>query len=364
MIAGLRRMPRFVLLGVEIRMRQQNLMVLSGLTLVLAGCPNGGDVPLEDVPEALAPAYCDLLDRCGNPFVSQVIGGADCVTGIIPTLEDSLGRAQGAIANGTVVYHGELVDECVRTIESSGCGVEALTNGCSDVFEGTVALGGDCGWSEECVDGYCSMSDGLCPGTCAATVAAGAACSEGAACPAGFGCNGGNCVALATEGQACGGDNLGCAGIDLNCVGEGADGICRTWDSLLSGAVGAPCSLSTSDFCDPGLACVFEGVTGGAATFICAARVARGAACSVGFPNPCQDDQFCEVVEGTMGTCADLPSVGEDCTGTCRGNLRCVAYEDESRVCVEGGRLGTACTVDDECVSRSCQDGTCANPGC
>lgn len=347
-------------------MQQQKLMVLSGLTLVLAGCPNGGDVALEDVPEALAPAYCDLLDRCGNPFVAQLIGGADCLTGILPVLEDSFaGRAQGSIASGTVIYHGELVNDCVTSFEGSGCGVEALEAGCSDVFEGTVALGGNCGWDEECVDGYCSMTDGTCPGTCAARVAAGATCADNAACPAGFGCSGGNCVALATEGQACGGSGVGCAGIDLNCTeGGSGGGICRTWASLLSGAVGESCSLSTGDYCDPDLACVFAGVVEGMATFTCAARVARGAACSVGFPNPCPDDQSCSVVEGTMGTCTDLPSAGEDCTGTCRGTLRCVSYEDESRVCVEAGRLGAVCTVGQECVSGNCRDGTCAASGC
>jgi hypothetical protein len=348
-------------------MRQQQLMVLSALASILAGCPNGGDVALEDVPEVLAPAYCDLLDRCGNPFVAQFLGGGgDCATGIIPTLEDSfVGRAEGAIASGTVVYHGELVDACVSALEGTGCGVEALEDGCSDVFEGTVALGGDCGWTEECVDGYCSMTDGTCPGTCAARVSAGAACTDGAACPAGFTCNEGNCVALATEGQACGGPNVGCSGIDLNCVGDGPEGgICQRWSDILSGAVGEPCSLATGDYCDPDLACVFDSVVGGMATFVCAERVARGAACAVGFPNPCPDDQFCSVVEGAMGTCTDLPVAGEDCTGTCRGNLRCVSYEDESRTCVDPRRLGNACTVDEECVSNTCSDGVCANPGC
>lgn len=347
-------------------MRQPKLMVVSSLVLFLAGCPNGGDVALEDVPEVLAPAYCGLLDRCGNPFVAQFLGGSDCVSGIIPTLEDTfVGRAQGAIANGTVIYHGELVENCVSALEGTGCGTEALEDGCTDVFEGTVALGGDCGWDEECIEGYCSMTDGTCPGTCAARVAAGAACSEAAACPAGFTCSGGNCVALAREGEACGEAGVGCAGIDLSCVSAGAGGgnICQSWDDILSGAVGEPCSLASSDYCDPGLACVFDGIVDGMAAFVCAERVGRGEACAVGVPNPCPDDQFCDA-DGAMGTCTDLPTVGEDCTGTCQSGLRCVTYEDESRTCVEPRRLGTACMVSNECVSGRCEDGVCANPGC
>ncbi len=342
-------------------MRKQ-LVVSFGLVSVLAGCPNGDGVALQDVPEVLAPAYCDLLDRCGNPFVVQFLaGGGDCVTGIIPTLEDSfVGRAEGAVARGTVIYHGEEVDGCVATLEGAGCSAEALEDGCTDVFEGTVALGGDCGWDEECVDGYCSMSDGMCPGTCAVRVSAGASCAESAVCPAGFTCNGGNCVELAGEGDACGGTGVGCAGLDLNCT----DGVCQTWDNILSGAVGEPCSLATGDYCDPELACVFTGVAGGMATFECAARVGRGEACAVGFPNPCPDDQFCDTGAGTMGTCTDLPVAGEACTGQCQSGLRCVSYADDSQSCVAPRRLGEACTENQECVSSTCRDGVCGNPGC
>lgn len=352
-------------------MRQQQWMVISarvvsGLVSFVAGCSNGAEVALEDVPEALAPAYCGLLDCCGNPFTAQFLGGSgDCVTGIIPTLEDTfVARAQGPIASGTVIYHGELVSDCVGALEATGCGVETLEDGCSDVFEGTVALGGDCGWEEECADGYCSMSDGTCPGACAARVAAGAACLEAAACPVGFACDGGHCVALAREGEACS-VSVACAGLDLSCVspsGAGA-GTCQSWDDLFAGAIGEPCSLASSDYCDPELSCVFDGVAGGTPSFVCAARVGRGEACAVGVPNPCPDEQFCDA-EGTMGTCTNLPVAGEACTGICQGSLHCVSHEDDTRTCVEPRGLNEACTLDDECVSRSCQDGVCANPGC
>ncbi len=342
------------------------------LSLALAGCPGGGGtVPLEDVPTRLAPSYCALLDRCANPFVGPYLfGSGSCEDGIEPLIEDSfLGRASQAVRDGTVVYHGDRVDGCLTALDSAGCSLDTVVaTACTDIFEGTVAAGGACAWDEECVSGYCSDTDGMCPGTCASFIGAGGSCmAEG--CAPGLTCANGTCSAVSVAGGACeGAAGLSCSGIDLTCVGsEGeAPGTCRSWTEVLNGDVGDSCTIA-DDLCDEGLSCVFAGVEGGMARFECAAGVASGAACSQGFPDPCPDAQYCMMgAMPGMGTCTALPTAGQMCaSGQCAPGLRCVVPEGSANgTCTSAARLGQPCQGNAGCLSSVCEDGVCATPGC
>jgi hypothetical protein len=340
--------------------------------LSLAACDNGGGVvPIEQLPARIAPSYCALFDRCENPFITQYLflGGA-CEDSIEPLLEDSfIGRATEAIRAGTVVYHGELVSSCLAALDASGCSVDSLGGStCTEIFTGTVSAGGDCNWDEECVAGYCSTSDGMCPGTCAARIAEGGTCN-GAGCEPGLSCVSGTCQRPATAGQPCeGAGEPPCSGIDLTCVGSSSEtaGTCTAWSDVLSGGVGAPCNVP-DDLCDEGLSCVFAGVVMGMASFECAMPVAADAACSLGYPDPCPDHQYC-MMGGTpgMGTCTPLPTAGQPCaSGQCAVGLRCSSTDGGmGGVCVVPARLGQPCTGDGGCVSGSCEDGVCSTPGC
>lgn len=342
------------------------------LGALLAGCPgNGGSVALEDIPTRLAPTYCNLFERCQNPFAAQFLfAGGTCEAAIEPLLADTVvAQAQASVAAGTVVYRPELVDSCLAAIDAAGCDVNALSaNDCTDVFEGTVPAGGDCTWDEECQDDYCSTEGATCPGTCANRGAAGATCTEDRGCQAGLSCANGLCAAPSPEGGACeGAAMLDCAGIDLTCVGsEGMTaGTCRRWSTILSGAVGSSCSIP-DDLCDDGLSCVFARIEGTTPVFECQAAVAAGAECGLGVPDQCPDDQYCMMGGGTpgRGTCTSLPDAGEPCTssGQCAPGLRCSG--GSTPTCVTPARLGAACTTDNQCVSNSCQAGACAAPEC
>ncbi|MBN8615052.1 MAG: hypothetical protein J0L92_30930 [Deltaproteobacteria bacterium] len=332
--------------------------------LAIAGCPNGGgDIALEDVPAPLAPTYCALFDRCGNPFVDAAIfAGRPCEDAIEPILEDALlGQAAEAVREGTVVYHGERVDDCIAALDAVGCTISDLgASACTDVFEGTVAAGGDCAWDEECVVGYCSTADGMCPGTCAARIPEGSACPSGQGCEIGTSCATGTCRAVSNAGGPCAGpEGRSCSGLDLTCVGATAmtPGTCRPF--MNDGEVGDACSIA-DDLCREGLSCIFAGVEGGMARFECAEAVAAGAACSRGYPDQCPDDQFCDT-----DVCRPLPTEGQPCTAECLPGLRCVVATGASMgECTAPARLGEPCEGNQGCVSSRCEDGVCATAGC
>jgi hypothetical protein len=78
---------------------------------------------------------------------------------------------------------------------------------CGDILEGLVATDGDCSFSAECADGYCSAMDNVCH----AFVATGDACFRDYQCVSGESCIGGACAALSGDGGDCDGGGGGIA---------------------------------------------------------------------------------------------------------------------------------------------------------
>ena len=349
------------------------------VAISLAGCPSDpvvpSTVPVGDVPGYLTPAVCATYAMC-NPLVGAIYGTpADCAAQLGARLEDSeLGALEDAIAEGTIAYHGDRVDDCVAAIEALGCELANPLDVCEGIFEGLVPDGGACERSEECSDAsYCAITTG-CPGTCQARVASGGSCTDSAACVAGLSCTGGTCSAPAGAGAACNGTTgVSCTNLGLTCVGDdgGTAGVCTTWTSLLAGALGEVCDPQMEDFCDADLSCGFDGLDGTTPRFRCIARVAAGAACTIAVPDMCPDGQFCEGVSitsfDTEGTCAPLPTAGAPCTPAipfprCAGGLVCIGVSATSPgTCEPLSRLGASCASDQTCASGYCSGGTCVD---
>lgn len=353
---------------------------LSALALALSGCPSDPavpeNVPLADLATTITPTVCDIYTECGGYVVELLFGaGVTCDSTLTARFDDGeLPHYEAAVAAGTIIYHGDLVDDCVAQLNAAGCSFGNPFEVCEAIFEGTVADGGACELSEECAgDAYCAIA-GACPGTCQARVASGATCTSDAACTGGLDCVGGTCRAPAGAGAACEGTTgVTCSGVGLTCIGsEGTTaGVCTDWDDVFMGALGEVCDAPNQDLCDEGLSCAFEGVGAGGPTFRCVARVAAGAECTIALPDECPADQYCagtDIASGdTMGTCSPLPTAGAACTPAlpiprCANGFFCSADGAGAATCEALGRNGASCTRDGTCASGACVGGTCA-PG-
>ncbi len=341
--------------------RISRVVGLIGLATSLAACPpsSGGDVSLDQLPNAMTSPYCDFLTRCAGGAAALEAGLGGPCSEVVPLLvEDSIvARVRDGIERGTIIYHGDRVRACFDALQGADCtALSQQPAGCQDMFEGTVSVGGACVWSEECDGGYCEASS-ACPGTCRAFVAEGGDCSD-ARCDVGLECVSGRCERLSREGEACGGDRgVSCAG-GLTCEGSTptTEGTCR---APRRPDLGESCGAGA--FCREGLSCTY--MAGGT---VCVGPSERDGACALGFPDPCPSGQTCRY-SGDSGTCVTPPGVGDACGrgNRCRNGLWCDApSEDASGTCRERGRLGASCSSDSGCYSGACTASACAVPRC
>src|SRR5204863_1355185 len=173
------------------------------------------------------------------------------------------------IASGKVRYDAAMAGACIDLIDQvygAACSRAALaavpnrdSNVCDQVFTGTVALGGACFFSEECVkggacvvtDANCARTLQCCAGTCVAgspTVPVGGSCVSGVNCAGDSYCDtsvsgaAGTCtLPTAGEGATCSG-TIPCKA-PLFCDTDAATGLqtCRR-----PAATGAACSTALS----------------------------------------------------------------------------------------------------------------------
>lgn len=349
-----------------------------GLSLIALGACNGSDGPsapaLEEVGPLYADALCAPLTECLGPFTSFFLGGEDCSTQFALSFEDSvLPEAQASIDAGRTVYHGEKVQNCLDALETRGCDNlgDMTPAACDEVFEGTVAAGGDCAADIECVgDAFCGSDGASCPGTCIARVAAGEDCMDDDDCSGALVCHNNTCTTAPGNGEACEGtDGMDCRA-GYACIGsnDAEPGTCKAIATIASRAEGETCDLETATLCTAGLACVIDSVEMGQPQFVCRAIATAGQPCKVGLPSSCEAGHYCDADTMNMefeGNCVASPSAGQPCREVGFDQLACA----EGLVCLNGQctarkRLGATCSTDDECYSGACVVGRCETDIC
>jgi hypothetical protein len=218
-------------------------------TAVAAGCGSddkdpetsgGKEIPLSELHTAYGSELCARLFRCCDAAeLASVFSSLDpppttraaCEAAEAPFILELLEGPKAAVEAGRLVYHPDRAAACYEKLGAVTCAefrgevdqpppIEA----CQTIFEGKVALGGECAANAECAG-----ADALCNGG-----------GTGAADPVG------TCVKKPVEGEAC---------IKFTCA-EGF--VCQTDTCHKLKAEGEPCDgghQCASDFCDESDVC-------------------------------------------------------------------------------------------------------------
>lgn len=346
--------------------------------VTLSACSSSADSPngpaLEDVGPLYAEALCTPLNQCLGPFADLFLGGEDCATNFGLSFEDSvLPEAQASIEAGRTIYHSEKVNGCLEALETRGCDSlgDMAPQACEDVFEGTVAAGGDCATDIECAgDAFCGFEGAACPGTCTTRSLEDGDCNDDDDCSGALVCHNNSCTVAPGDGDACEGtDGMDCRA-GYVCIGSNdtASGTCKAVASLASRAEGESCDFDTPTLCMAGLSCVADSVDNGQPQFVCRAIASAGQACKVGLPSPCEAGYYCDADTDNMeftGNCVASPTAGEPCQDigfdqtACAAGLVCLNGE-----CTARKRLDATCSSDAECYSGACVVGKCKTDIC
>jgi hypothetical protein len=309
--------------------RACTLALIVGLT----GCGGGGGGGLapEDLGEAMADAFCTRLVRCG-----LVASTAACEALLDVDNEELL----AAIEAGTIDYDGVAARECLDAFAAASCdqsseSVRVEPPACAEAIRGTVADGGVCHASAECISQDCTVPDcgmACCAGTCATTTpdaaiggsCATASCVDGAYCDAAMVCR----ALLAANATCTGNDECG---YGLYCEQTGPSGVCRDAPNRGDACPTGDCA-DLGDRCDQ-------------ATMICVALSAAGGPCGTS-GGGCQFGLVCDAA--TM-SCASPPAIGQPCQFQCADGAYC-----DAGTCAAVKPDGQMCVGDDECVSDYC----------
>lgn len=320
----------------------------------------GSPSDLVDAEQRLEAAFCQYEARCGIIGASEEASCEASAKAGVTNLHVSsfsgwisYSTYEGEVASGRATVDLSVANACITQVANAACGT-ALTvaEQCLTAFKGTVADGGACSSSMDCVTGLCIPPNAqTCTGTCQMGVAAGSYCADFTdACAAGDYCstNTQTCDAPAAAGAAC-----EWQGSIATCVaGYYCDPFKKT--CLVLGAAGAMCL--SDDQCQAGLRC--------SAMAKCTAPVADGAACQ--YNEDCRVGSSCVGVSASaMGTCAAAAAqAGAPCPQTgCGAGLYC----DAASVCRAQIDQGGSCTRADACKdglacigASSTQPGSCA----
>jgi hypothetical protein len=187
--------------------------------LLGSGCKDGGSgagIPASGLATEYAATFCHKLFTCCDAaeLASNsvtMVDEATCRSMVAPPIDADVASDQTSVNAGRATYHGDRARTCMDKLIALPCEQWGADNElrripeCFHVYEGTVAPGGTCNRSVECIDGHCDLVAG--------------------------------CVADGKAGEAC--DIGSCAG-ELVCITAGAT-------SFTCGSVqadGAPCDYS------------------------------------------------------------------------------------------------------------------------
>lgn len=311
-------------------MRSLSLVGLAGaLTLVAGACGDSLKDALKDALDEYSRAVCEAEVAC-NSFPD-----VDTCLATIPIDKDFLDGLAIDVRNGIADLDRDRFDDCLGLIEdSSSCQVSpsasaAARRTCGDrnptFFTGTVALGDSCTEDVQCAgDAFCfvrACPDECCLGTCSARLPLaeiGEDCSN-AECVGGAFCDRSGitpqCAAQLDIGQAC-------AALDA-CV----DGAVCDLDFLGGGGGNCIALAEQGDSCDPstnlGIACIRTDSFCDPSDSICKLRRDVGETCS-------RSDANCRRYATYRGdVCVQRPSAGESCVALfgeprCLGRLQCI----------------------------------------
>jgi hypothetical protein len=310
------------------------------------GCGGGGSVAVDNLADAVANSACDRLVRCG-----AVADHATCVA-LYRTLVNEDNLIAGVKA-GMIKYDGGKAQECLDALAGASCDPSAQDErveppACKDAIKGTVADGGACKNSAECVSNSCnipSCSMACCAGTCnptaPAAVAIGQSCAA-APCVDGAYCDATQkCVALLSANASCTSDDQ--CGYGLLCIGATGSATCAA-----APKAGDACVTHNGS-----KTCIVDGLLCDS-TSHCATQLASGTTCDPQAPL-CKFDLSCDA---TAKTCGALPTTGKACAGECAPGSYCKLDQTTGTgTCTAPNPDGTACQNDVECTSNHC-DGT------
>ena len=307
--------------------------------MALAACGGGGSIAIGDLGDEIIAAQCARYVRCGVYASEELCRAAASA---------DLSALEQGVEAGRIRYDGEAARECLDALAEASCDTTTASarktpGACDEAIVGTVADGGACYNSNECVSGSCNEPDtcnmACCAGTCDPTVvevAIGQSCAN-APCVEDAFCNDQDvCAALLAANAACQSDTQ--CGYGLMCAND----VC-----VASANRGEACA--DGDCADLGDRC--DGTN-------CVALSAVGGTCSSGFAGlfDCQRPYVCNQ---TTLKCEEPPTAGESCQFFCAGGLFC----NDDNECEAPRANGAACTGNSECESNYC-DETGASPVC
>jgi len=205
-----------------------SVVVIAAIVTGCGGDDDGGPVstpiPAADFCMEWLTAACDAEQRCcDDPSMRSESAGA-CLTASLTACQSFFGAIVGDARTGyNPAQAGVFLARGKAYASSCDPAVRAWAgtdSGFASIFDGTVALGGDCTPSSlldpvelivaavECADpNACAVrATPALTGTCQARVGAGAVCATNIECTDGLRCNGGSCGAKVADGSPCTGD--------------------------------------------------------------------------------------------------------------------------------------------------------------
>jgi hypothetical protein len=326
--------------------------------------------------------------RCEEEFSVNgfVLPGEDCVMLTRKRLElNGLELLGGAVSEGRIEYHPELMQACADAITAPECEdmIERDLPECEAAITGSAALGEPCQLSEECAGSLICDIRASCPGKCAERYAAGVRCSVDAECANGLRCEfySGVCQEPVGVGEPCEGTgNHPCLPGQF-CAKPVTEALTMhrpagTCTYISHGPPdGTPaCDALQGLLCnveEVGAAehCVLESLSDDSATWTC--KPAGDGTCGLALPEQCPAGEFCpigiDVAEtGVLtATCTALPGPGARCAARplfptilpdCAPYSRC----DTSVTCQKLGEVGARCGDDEHCATGFCDRSQCA----
>jgi hypothetical protein len=193
--------------------------------------PTCGATSLASYYDQLTVIGCQKsFDCCGrandDPMIARNWQGAvsdrsGCSGAIIPTaLAAAESSLAAAIADGSVVYHGDVADACASALSAESCDLffnnpdDHQPGPCAGLLEGTLKLAAPCRISEQCPKGAACVGPLAGPFTCQSVPKQGDACMG--YCPTGLYCatSGGasTCQQRKREGSSCDPYSFECQG--------------------------------------------------------------------------------------------------------------------------------------------------------